>query len=70
MEEGDPRGGVLAVQLRPLRVQALHDEVEGLQNGQDKHYFLLSSLVVVLKTLLGTKKGSWDTGKANYRVIV
>jgi hypothetical protein len=21
-------------------VQALHDEVEGLQNGQDEHYFL------------------------------
>jgi len=40
VEEGDPRGGVLAVQLRPLRVQALHDEVEGLQNGQDEHYFL------------------------------
>ena len=32
VEEGHPGGGVLAVQLRPLCVQALHDEVEGLPN--------------------------------------
>ena len=33
VEESHPSSGVLAVQLRALGVQALHDEVEGLQKG-------------------------------------
>jgi hypothetical protein len=44
MKEGHPGGGVLAVQLRPLRVQALHDEVEGLHK-QDT--FLRSGKIII-----------------------